>query len=189
MAEALERGELTARADRIVGDIIKAAMSWAKEVPAPLYRPIRAVCVRLAEMVADQRHYLAPLPEPQESNRRAVLELVATKLRDRAVTDGIEANLAELAERELRATASWSLVANSQAEWITTAIAYLESCGRTLPATERPDDYWADDVVGGIVVSVRAILGTDDLHARIEAKYGGGRRAGSGEQGAGSGEQ
>ena len=24
---------------------------------------IRAVCIRLAEMVADQRHYLAPLPE------------------------------------------------------------------------------------------------------------------------------
>ena len=30
---------------------------------------IRAVCIRLAEMVADQRHYLAPLPEPQESER------------------------------------------------------------------------------------------------------------------------
>jgi hypothetical protein len=176
MAEALEPGALAAQAERIVGDIIRAAMSWAREAPAPLHRPIRAVCVRLAEMVADQRHYLAPLPEPQETNRRAVLEMVAAKLRARPVTDGIETNLTELAERELRATASWSLVANSQAEWITTAIAYLESCGRALPPAERPDDFWADDVVGGVVVSVRAILGTDDLHTRIEAQYGGGRR-------------
>ena len=28
-------------------------------------------------MVADQRHYLTPLPEPRETERRAVLERVA----------------------------------------------------------------------------------------------------------------
>jgi hypothetical protein len=50
---------------------------------------------------------------------------------------------------------------------------YLEDCGSALPADEQPDAYWADDVVGGIVVSVKAIIGTDDLHVRIEAQYGG----------------
>ncbi len=173
MGQALDREKLAAQADRVVGDILKAAMSWAREVPPPLHLPIRAVCVRLAEMVADQRHYLAPLPEPQETERRTVLEMVAEKLRSPDVVAGIEANLATLAERELRATGSWALVANSQTEWVDSAIAYLESCGDQLPEDQRPDPYWADDVVGGIVVSVKAIIGTDDLHVRIESQYGG----------------
>jgi hypothetical protein len=45
-----------------------------------------------------------------------------------------------------------------------------------LPPAERPDPYWADDVAGGIVMSVKAILGTDDLHVRIESQYAGGKR-------------
>jgi hypothetical protein len=45
-----------------------------------------------------------------------------------------------------------------------------------LPADQRPDPYWADDVVGGIVMSVKAILGTDDLHVRIESQYSGGKK-------------
>jgi hypothetical protein len=174
MAEVPDQNKLAAQAEGIVEDILKAAMSWAKEVPPSLHLPIRAVCVRLAEMVADQRHYLAPLPEPQETERRTVLELVAEKLRSESVVAGIEPNLQALAERELRATASWSLVANSQTEWVEAAIAYLESCTEPLAEHERPDPYWADDVVGGITVSVRAIIGADSLHVRIESQYGGG---------------
>ena len=56
--------------------------------PGALAPAIRAVCIRLAEMVADQRHYLAPLPEPQESERRTVLTIVADRLRSNPVTRG-----------------------------------------------------------------------------------------------------
>ena len=38
-------------------------------------------------------------------------------------------DLADLEERELRTTASWSLVANPHAEWVDSAIAYLEAIG------------------------------------------------------------
>ena len=111
-----------------------------------------------------------------------MLTMVAEKMRSRPVVQGIEDALQELAERELRATGSWSLVANSQAEWITTAIRYLEDCCERLPPEQRPDPYWADDVVGGIVVSVKAILGTDELHVRIESQYAGGKRRGPEEE-------
>ena len=134
---------------------------------------IRAVCIRLAEMVADQRHYLAPLPEPQETERRTVLTLVADRLRSPQVTAGLEAHLKALEELELRSTGSWSTVDTAQTEWITTAIRYLESCASMLPAGERPDPYWADDVVAGIIASVRALIGVDELHARTEARYSG----------------
>src|SRR4026208_1029651 len=60
------------------------------DVPPALSRPSRAVCVRLAEMVADQRHYLAPLPEPQETERSTVLTLVAERLRTAPVTRDTE---------------------------------------------------------------------------------------------------
>jgi hypothetical protein len=134
---------------------------------------IRAVCIRLAEMVADQRHYLAPLPEPQETERRTVLSMVADRLRSKSVTDGVELHLKELEELELRSTGSWAMVASAQTEWITTAIRYLESCAARLPAGERPDPYWADDVVAGVIASVRALIGVDELHARTEARYSG----------------
>jgi hypothetical protein len=64
-------------------------------------------------------------------------------------------------------------VASAQTEWITTAIRYLESSATKLPAGERPDPYWADDVVAGIIASVRALIGVDELHARTEARYSG----------------
>jgi hypothetical protein len=134
---------------------------------------IRAVCIRLAEMVADQRHYLAPLPEPQESERRSVLSLVADKLRSPQVTAGLDAHLKALEELELRSTGSWATVDSAQTEWITTAIRYLEDCSTRVPAAERPDPYWADDVVAGIIASVRALIGVDELHARTEARYSG----------------
>jgi hypothetical protein len=134
---------------------------------------IRAVCIRLAEMVADQRHYLAPLPEPQETERRAVLSMVADRLRSKPVTEGVDHHLKELAELELRSTGSWAVVETAQTEWITTAIRYLESCAARLPAGERPDPYWADDVVAGIIASARALIGIDELQARTEARYSG----------------
>lgn len=176
MAVPVDRAKLSAQADKIVADILKAAASWAREVPPALTLPICAVCVRLAEMAADQRHYLAPLPEPQETERKTTLELVAEKLRSPTITHEIEKHLQELAERELRVTGSWSLVPDSQTAWVTTAVQYLEACGATLSPDQRPDPYWADDVAGGIVVSVKAILGTDDLHVRIESQYAGGKR-------------
>jgi hypothetical protein len=40
-----------------------------------------------------------------------------------------------------------------------------------LPAGERPDPYWADDVVAGIIASVRALIGVDELHARTESQF------------------
>ena len=64
-------------------------------------------------------------------------------------------------------------VASAQNEWITTAIRYLEGCAAKLPAGERPDSYWADDVVAGIIASARALIGVDELHARTEARYSG----------------
>lgn len=179
MPDSLDRRKLAAQADEKVEAILRAATSWAQEAPNALTPAIRSVCVRLAEMVADQRHYMIPLPEPQETERRTILTMVADRLRSPAVTTGLERHLAELADLELRSTGSWSLVATAQAEWITTAIAFLEQCSAKLAPEDRPDSYWADDVVAGIIVSVRALIGIDELHARTEAEFpmpGGGRR-------------
>jgi len=103
-----------------------------------------------------------------------VLALVADKLRAASVTEGLREHLKALEELELRSTGSWATVATAQTEWITTAIAYLESCARKLPARDRPDPYWADDVVAGVIASARALIGVDELHARTEARYSGG---------------
>lgn len=176
MADALDRRKLEALAEGKVADILRAASSWARDVPSALTPPIRAVCVRLAEMVADQRHYLAPLPEPQETERATVLTLTAERLRGTAVTQGIESLLQELADLELRATGSWSMIEGAQAQWIATAIRFLGSKGDALPAGQRPDPYWADDVVAGIIASVRALIGVDELQARTEARYSGSQK-------------
>jgi len=173
MAESSRRPTPEAQADQRIGEILRAAESWSREAPRALMPAIRAVCIRLAEMVADQRHYLAPLPEPQETERRAVLTLVADRLRSKPVTEGLDQHLKALEELELRSTGSWATVATAQSEWITTAIQYLESCTRELPAADRPDPYWADDVVAGIIASARALIGIDELHARTEARYSG----------------
>lgn len=173
MAESPRRSTPEAQADQRVVEILRAAESWSREAPGALAPAIRAVCIRLAEMVADQRHYLAPLPEPQESERRSVLSLVADRLRSPQVTAGVESDLKALADIELRSTGSWATVDSAQTEWITTAIRYLEDCSARLPAGERPDPYWADDVVAGIIASARALIGVDELHARTEARYSG----------------
>jgi hypothetical protein len=173
MADATRRPSPDAQADQRIQEILRAADSWSREAPRALMPPIRAVCIRLAEMVADQRNYLAPLPEPQESERRNVLSMVADRLRSQPVTQGVDQHLKALEELELRSTGSWAIVPSAQTEWITTAIRYLESCAAELPASERPDPYWADDVVAGVIASVRALIGVDELHARTEARYSG----------------
>ena len=174
MADETRRKAPAEQAEQRMQEILRAAASWAREAPAALEPAIRAVCIRLAEMVADQRHYLAPLPEPQESERSAVLAIIAERLRAPEVTRGIEQHLEALAEMELRSTGSWSLVSGAQSQWIETAIRYLEGCGRKLPEKDQPDPYWADDVVAGIIASARALIGVDELHARTEARYSGG---------------
>jgi hypothetical protein len=105
-----------------------------------------------------------------------VLTLTAERLRDKPVTAGIEALLQELADLELHATGAWSRVEGAQAQWIATAILFLEGKAARLPADQRPDPYWADDVVAGIIASVRALIGVDELHARTEARYSGGHK-------------
>lgn len=173
MAEALDPTKIAASADEKIAAIHRAAASWAAEVPKELTPPIRAVCVRLAEMVADQRHYLAPLPEPQESERKAMLSMVAEQLRSGPAALELKEQLDALAAMELRATGSWSIVATAQAEWVQTAIDYLQRKRGEMPAEDRPDEYWAEDVVAGIIASVKGIIGADTLHSRIEAQYAG----------------
>lgn len=154
------------QAEACAKEILRAADSWASEAPSELTPAIRAVCIRLAEMVADQRHYLSPLPEPQETERRTMLESLAERLRSTPITDGIEDDLQQLADMELRSTGSWAVVPTAQAEWITTAIQYLDGRASQLPDGSRPDPYWADDVVAGVIASVRAVIGVDELQAR-----------------------
>jgi hypothetical protein len=102
--------------------------------------------------------------------------MTAERLRAPRVTHDIEALLQELADLELRTSGSWSAVEGAQAQWIATAISFLERKAAALPADTRPDPYWADDVVAGIIASVRALIGVDELHARTEARYSGPQR-------------
>lgn len=176
MADALDQQRVSAAADETIDKILLAAASWAAEAPPALTPAIRAVCVRLAEMVADQRHYLAPLPEPQESTRRAVLILVAERLRSGPVAAELKPHLDALAALELRATGSWSLVQSPLSEWQQTAIDYLGRQAVALSESSGIDEYWADDVVAGIIASVKGLIGADDLHTRIEKQYAGGGR-------------
>ncbi len=181
MTAPTERRPPETQADQLVRDILKAAQGWAREAPASLQPPVRAVCIRLGEMVADQRNYFAPLPGPQEAERAQVLELVARRLASAAATEGLEHQLAALNEIELKSTSSWALSPAAQGEWVAVAVQYLETCAKDTPEEDRPDPYWADDVVAGVIASVRAVLGIDELHARTEAQYPGGRRS-TGEQ-------
>lgn len=175
-AAPLDRNRVATAADETIDAILRTAASWAADAPIALTPPIRAVCVRLAEMVADQRHYLAPLPEPQESERRAVLTLVAERLRTGPIARELAQHLQALAEMELRATGSWSVVAGAQTEWQQTAVDYLGQQAGTIGGDHDLDEYWAEDVVCGIIASVKGLIGADDLYARIEAQYAGNGR-------------
>jgi hypothetical protein len=169
MSESIERRSRESQIEDRVAVILRAASSWAKEAPQALGPPVRAVCIRLAEMVADQRHYLAPLPEPFDSERQAILAGVAERLTSAVVTKGLEQELTALTEMELKSTGSWAVIPAAQTEWVNTAIRYLESRSGALPAGDRPDSYWAEDVVAGLIASVRALLGVEELHARADA--------------------
>ena len=57
MPERTDRPSPEIQADQRVNDILKAAAGWAREAPPALQPAVRAVCIRLGEMVADQRHY------------------------------------------------------------------------------------------------------------------------------------
>lgn len=173
-----ERRSPEAQADQLVRDILKAAHGWAREVSPALQPAVRAVCIRLGEMVADQRNFFAPLPGPQAAERQQVMALVAQQLASAAVTGGLEKQLAALTELELKSTSSWALVPSAQGEWISTAVQFLEQQGKQVPPDQQPDPYWADDVVAGVIASVRAVLGIDELHARTESQYPGGRKSG-----------
>lgn len=175
-AAPMDRNRVATAADETIAAILRAAASWAAEAPDTLTPPIRAVCVRLAEMVADQRHYLAPLPEPQESERRAVLSLVADRLRTGPIARELAEHLQALSEMELRATGSWSIVAAAQTEWQQTAVDYLAQQAKAIGGAHDLDEYWAEDVVCGIIASVKGLIGADDLYSRIEAQYAGNGR-------------
>ena len=53
MADILPKRTPQTIADERVTQILRAADSWAAEVPAALTPSVRAVCIRLAEMIAD----------------------------------------------------------------------------------------------------------------------------------------
>src|SRR5262249_45828032 len=124
MTAPTERRSPEAQADQLVESILKAAHGWAREAPASLQPPARAVCIRLAGLVGDQRNFFAQLRGPQEAERSQVLALVAKRLATAGVTQSLESQLAALSEMELKSTASWALVPSAQGEWVNTAVQY-----------------------------------------------------------------
>lgn len=157
--------------DTRASEILRAAASWAREAPPALTPAITAVTVRLGEMIADQRHYRAELGAMPGS-----LDAVAESLRTAGVSGAVAAELDALSRMELRSTGAWSAVHAPQSEWAAVAIDYLAARAAELPAPERPDRDWADDLVAGITASIRAILGIDELQARTEAQFQGWKR-------------
>ncbi len=145
-------------ADDRVKQILRAADSWAADAPASLTPSVRAVCLRLAEMIADARHEHLLNPEPLDPDAGLALDLIAERLRSPGTIQGLEQELEALSALELRATGSWAVVPSPQTEWTATAVAYLEQRAATLPAADRPGDYWADDLVAGVIASVRALV-------------------------------
>ena len=82
MTAPTERRSPEAQAEQLCQSILKAAHGWAREAPPALQPSVRAVTIRLGEMVADQRNFFAPLPGPQEAERAQILALVAKRLED-----------------------------------------------------------------------------------------------------------
>lgn len=158
MAEFPPRRTPQTIADERVKQILRAADSWSSDVPAALTPAVRAVCLRLAEMIADSRHQHLLNPEPLDPDAEQALDLVAKRLRAPGTVEGLEQELEALAALELRSTGSWASVPAAQSEWTATAILYLEQRAAALPAADRPPDYWADDLVAGVIASVRALV-------------------------------
>ena len=98
-------------ADERVAQILRAADSWAADAPASLTPSVRAVCIRLAEMIADTRHQHRLTPEPLDTDAQEALKLVAERLRAAGRHRGLERELEALTALELRATGSWATVA------------------------------------------------------------------------------
>jgi len=145
-------------ADERVTQLLRAADSWASDVPPPLTPSVRAVFLRLAEMIADARHEHLNIPDPLDPDAGKALDLIARRLRAPAAIRGLEGELEALSALELRATGSWAAVPTAQSDWTATAIAYLEQRAGSLPPADRPGDYWADDLVAGIIASIRALV-------------------------------
>jgi hypothetical protein len=80
-------------ADERILEILRAIDSWAADATAGLDAAVRAVCLRLAEMIADQRHHHLLHPEPLDPDQQRVLELVAEHLRTAPVMRGLEREL------------------------------------------------------------------------------------------------
>jgi hypothetical protein len=158
MADILPKRTPQTIADQRVNQILRAADSWSADVPAGLTSSVRAVCVRLAEMIADARHQHLLNPEPLEADDAEALDLVVERLQEPATIRGIEEELEALTALELRSTGAWAVVPSAQAEWTTTAITYLEQRAAALPAAEQPGEYWADDLVAGVIASIRALV-------------------------------
>lgn len=158
MADILPKRTPESIAEERVAQILRAADSWSGDAPPALTPAVRAVFLRLAEMIADARHQRLVTPEPLQPEAVQALDLVATRLRDPAMTKGLEGELEALSQLELRSTGSWAAVSSAQAEWTSTAIRFLEERAAALPKEERPEDYWADDLVAGIIASVRSLV-------------------------------
>jgi hypothetical protein len=141
-------------ADERVTQLLRAADSWASDVPPALTPSVRAVFLRLAEMIADARHEHLHNPEPLDPDAGKALDLIRSPVAIR----GLEAELEALSALELRATGSWAVVPSAQSEWTATAVTYLEQRAAALPPADRPGDYWADDLVAGVIASIRALV-------------------------------
>ena len=158
MADILPKRTPDTVADERVAQMLHAAAGWASDVPPALAPAVRAVFLRLAEMIADARHQHLLTPEPLDPEAVRILDLVAGKLRAPETIRGIEQELEALTALELRSTGSWTTVPSAQFEWTSTAIQYLEQRAEGLPAAERPEAYWADDLVAGVIASIRALV-------------------------------
>jgi hypothetical protein len=158
MADILPKRTPESIADERVGQILHAAQGWASDVPPALAPAVRAVFLRLAEMITDARHQHLLMPEPLDPEAVRVLDLVAGRLRGPDLMQGIEVELEALTAMELRSTGSWTTVPSAQFEWTSTAIQYLEQRAEGLPVSERPEPYWADDLVAGVIASIRALV-------------------------------
>jgi hypothetical protein len=159
MGEILPKRTPQTIADARVAQILRAADSWAAEVPPPLVTPVRAVCLRLAEMISDSRHQHLLNPDQLDPDTADALDIMAERLRAPDTIRGVEMELEALTALELRATGSWATVPSAQSEWTATAINFLEQRAAALPPDERPGDYWADDLVAGVIASIRALVG------------------------------
>jgi len=158
MADILPKRTPESVAGERVAQILRAADGWASDAPPGLAPAVRAVFLRLAEMIADARHQHLLTPEPLDPDAVRVLDLVAERLRAPETMRGIEVELEALTAMELRSTGSWTAVPSAQVEWTSTAVQYLEQRASGMTGSGRPDPDWADDLVAGVIASIRSLV-------------------------------